>query len=308
MTCREFQLKWHELLDREAVSSPDVHRESAVSGDSDRPQFDVPDCDQALLDHSSSCTACRQDDARYRVLRQALRAWHRRPIVTVDLADRILAAASFPSAARSSKAAAVRGWGRPRALIGLGAAAAAALIGIAFITIRTGTASRNRAAQAPASNLTGSAAQVGSVAVLDAGKNDWRVLHEAVAEATSATWELALSASEPAARLGQEVMNATSLGHEDGLARTEEQRVAAAASAGSRARSVESGLSIGVPSLLPITADPAIASAVLQGVGDHVAARVRPLSSTALRAFSFLLGPTMDQPEPRTNTPAAKGA
>jgi hypothetical protein len=63
-----------------------------------------------------------------------------------------------------------------------------------------------------------------------------------------------------------------------------------------------------VPSLNPLRPDPAAASALLQQVGDDLASGVRPLSSSARRAFGFLLGPALDQPEARTKPPVAKGA
>jgi hypothetical protein len=95
-------------------------------------------------------------------------------------------------------------------------------------------------------------------------RSDPGPLTDALADATSATWDLAREASAPAARLGRDVLGAAALP--------------------------------GSPTA-PETPDPsASAAVVLRQVGDRVNEGVRPLSGSARHAFSFLLGPALDEP------------
>jgi hypothetical protein len=140
------------------------------------------------------------------------------------------------------------------------------------------------------------------------GSSDRGALHEALAEAGSATWDLALAASEPAARISRDMLNATT--QDDQIVPEAPSDRPRTSSAGSDTglNPVASGFPVSVLSFVPLTPDPAAASEVLQGVGDHFAAGVRPLSSTARHAFSFLFGPARDQAGPQTSPRAAKGA
>ena len=88
-------------------------------------------------------------------------------------------------------------------------------------------------------------------------------LTEALADATSATWDLAREASAPAARVGRQVLD-------------------------------DAAAIPGTPSALAMPVAVAPAPEVWQTVGDRLSAGVRPLSGTARRAFSFLLGPPPD--------------
>ena len=103
----------------------------------------------------------------------------------------------------------------------------------------------------------------------------------------SATWDLARSASEPAARISREMLEATTRPAEfesdprsDGTVAGEDHVPI----------SRPMGLTVSVPSLAPFAPDPSAASAALQQVGDHLADGVRPLSDTARHAFGFLMG------------------
>ncbi len=113
-------------------------------------------------------------------------------------------------------------------------------------------------------------------------------LNEALASASEATWDLARSASEPAARLSRQFLDA----------------------AGDLDNPRQSGNSaaVSVPSLDSFTPDSASAVETIQQVGDRLASGVRPLSSSARQAFGFLLGPPPPKPEVRANPPAARGA
>jgi len=123
---------------------------------------------------------------------------------------------------------------------------------------------------------------------------DSRVLNDALAEATSATWDLALSASEPAARISRQMLDAAI--EPDSRPRD----------LGNRGREAE--VSVTMPTLTSLAPDPSAAGTMLQEVGDRLASGVGPLSSTARHAFGFLLGPAPAKLEGRKTPPAAKGA
>ncbi len=117
-----------------------------------------------------------------------------------------------------------------------------------------------------------------------------RPLNEALAGATSATWDLARSATEPAARISRNVID---------VATTPGSTVP------------DSGASVpavSVPSLDSLAPDSDTAAAMLRQVGDSLVTGVRPFSSTARHAFGFLLGPVPAKPEARTIVPSEKGA
>ena len=117
-----------------------------------------------------------------------------------------------------------------------------------------------------------------------------------MAEATAATWDLARSASEPAARISRQVLDAaTQADHDPSLPTLTPAWEPNAAGAL-------------VPSLAALAPDTAAAETALQQVGDHLATGVRPLSDTARHAFGFLLGPANAKTEVPANPPAPKGA
>jgi hypothetical protein len=112
----------------------------------------------------------------------------------------------------------------------------------------------------------------------------------ALSEATAATWDLARSASEPAARISRQVLDAAT-----GPDRSPAQPASVV-------------VAVSVPSLDSLAPDTAAAGAMLQQVGDHLTNGVRPLSNTARHAFGFLLGTALAKPEVPVNPPAQKGA
>ena len=121
-------------------------------------------------------------------------------------------------------------------------------------------------------------------------------LNEALAGATAATWDLARSASEPAARISRQVIDiATS---------PEVSPVPTASNADAKT----SAVTVSLPSLGSLAPDSGAAAAMLQQVGDRLATGVRPLSSTARHAFGFLLGPAPVKPEAPAHLPSEKGA
>jgi hypothetical protein len=232
----------------------------------------MSDLERTLRDHAADCPACRQVATRYQLLRRALGAWSgARPAAPVELADRILAAAQGPAATR---------WGaglrtaRPFWRIGLPLATAAAAVALVFVRPTIDGPGPDRRTTVPPS-LAGNTPEPGA-------------LHTAVANATAATWDLARSASEPAARISRQVLDA--------------------ATAPEVASADDGSGSFSVSSYVPIAPDSAAASAMLRQVGDGLAASVGPLSTTARHAFGFLLVPAIAKPEVRPVPTAAKGA
>ena len=128
---------------------------------------------------------------------------------------------------------------------------------------------------------------------------DSRVLSEALADATAATWDLARTTSEPAARLGRQMLESATQG---------ETPARAGASGADPAGSSYSGLD-SLASVLPVVPQPPPGSALLQQVGDGLSASVRPLSSTARQAFGFLRIPALEKTDNSPiRLPASKGA
>jgi hypothetical protein len=189
----------------------------------------VPEVERALETHASGCEPCRAAAARYELLRQALLAWGPSPAPPAGFVERVLAAHEHEGR-------------RPRTLpIPRGArwaAAAVLLLGMG-LAIRVATHRAGQPANAP----------------LAAKVPVPRPLSAALADAASATIDLARTTSEPAARVGRRVL-ATSLPAE-----------------------------LAAPAPLVPVAD------ALPTLGDDVQRGVQPLSGTARRAFGFLIGP-----------------
>jgi hypothetical protein len=291
MTCRDYERDWNALIDMDRA---DARHDCAGAGPLVLAKADT---ERALLDHESDCAACRQLGARYLVLRRALQAGVQSRVAPAGLAGRILAEIERPS----PSAWAVYGEARPER-ISPAAAVLAAIVTIAAV-IALCLPSLNRALlrarlDRPATVLHPTLGPSGH----DGGADSETVpagarnLNTAVANATAATWDLARSASEPAARISRQVLNAA----------TEADRESNLPTPDVRLEPVTSGVS--VPSLAALAPDTAAAGAMLQQVGDHLATGVRPLSETARHAFGFLLGPAITKPEVPANPPAPKGA
>lgn len=193
--------------------------------------------DPVMEAHAAACPACRSLGARY----QAISTLALAPTTEVPtgFADRVLAA----SAAEVSRP--LRAWLVPLS-------AAAAVIAAVAVGVHTGTVGR-----------WGSKPPRGPVARVR--PIDTEGLSEALAVATSATWDFAREASAPAARVGRQVIGSAGL---PGAPR-----------------------SIGLPGR---SARPS--ADVWRSVGDRVNAEVRPFEGTARHAFGFLLGPTAAAP------------
>src|ERR1017187_1927897 len=263
MNCRDCERIWNELIE---TSSP-------IAGDSEN----------ALSAHAAGCPTCRQRAAGYQALRQAILAWGPPPAAPAALADRILVAARVqaPSVWQGHRPwRAVVRLRRSRPLMTAVAASILAVITVGVITKMTIDPSRGRhrvASAPPETKQSG---------VSDSSEHPR--LNEALASATEATWDLARSASEPAARLSRQFLDAAT------ESETEQTPAASAA--------------VSVPSLNAFAPDSAAAVATIQQVGDRLASGFGSLSSTARHAFGFLLGPAPPKPDIRANPPAARGA
>jgi hypothetical protein len=268
MNCRDFERIWNELIDVRSQSPGDDHARAAA------------DRESSLFQHAATCAACRRSAAGYEVLHQAILAWGNAPEPPRGLTDRVLAAVEAPP--RASRATARLS--HPSISNRWWIAAAASILalltfGVIFSRMNVNVArDRGRLAQGvpvPAPDSGGNPSE-------SAGLND------ALASASEATWDLALSASEPAARLSRQFLDAA--GEPD------------------IPRNSGSSAAVSVPSLDSITPDSASAVETIQQVGDRLASGVRPLSSSARQAFGFLLGPPPPKPDVRANPPAARGA
>jgi hypothetical protein len=139
-----------------------------------------------------------------------------------------------------------------------------------------------------------------SIAAPETAPKGSPALNRALAEATSATLDLARTASEPAGRISRDMLDAA---EEKGVSAS--QRPSGASETGSAGPEEELvGLSMTLPSLDPLRSETSGASRVLQQVGDHLSAGAAPLSSTARHAFGFLLGPA----RVRAGSPAARSS
>jgi len=256
MNCRDFDQVWNQSLDfrrrdagdRQAVDASRAAREND------------------LREHAEACPSCRVRHLQFEALRQALEAWTARPeplpVPSAGLADRIIEAAARPEPLRQGRF-------RPRYATFALAAAAAVLLAVIGPRLRPAPP-RPALVSAPA-----------------AGRNTERgLLGVAVDDATAASWQLARLASEPAARLGREMMDA-SFQPGDGSVRL----------AGFPSSS-------DLPSLDPESFSPEL----LNQMGDLLAAGVRPLSTSARQAFGFLRAPTTEKPDRPVVRPTAKGA
>jgi hypothetical protein len=265
MNCREFERIWNERVD---VSSSRAGVGSCQISPAD---------ERALEEHAAGCTTCRAKAAGYRALERSILAWGPPPDPPADLADRILEVARAASMQGAWHAR--RSSGPLRRSVAVAAAVMAIITAGIMTRISIDRArERDRLALANPADSRSSASD----------QSDGLKLNEALASATEASWDLARSASEPAARLSRQLL------------------VAATESGDSE--SPESSGALSVPSLDAFAPDSAAAVATIQQVGDRLANGVRPLSSSARQAFGFLLGPAPPRPEVRANPAGARGA
>ena len=259
----------------------------------------MDEVDASLMAHAADCPACRPIAARYQTLRHAIRAWRRPPMAPADLVHQILSVTDdlTPGIRRSATRRAQRYWldhrDRVRLIFEL---AATILVCMVLLGTLLPLINRDFRATHPEAATQIAGDELHSITVPRDVQGGPPALDRALAEATSATWDLARSASEPATRIGREVLDAT--------AQTDRNAVVPSVSLSTSVSADPDGgpasLSVSVPSLDFLGSDAAAGSStVLQQVGDHLSAGVQPLSSTARHAFGFLLGP----PPARTGSP-----
>ncbi len=210
----------------------------------DEPNGPSPALNPAAEAHRAACEACRMRSAGYVALSTALKgSTHvQLPGPSAGFPDRVLWNWHTELRAEAGR----RAWRRWGTL-----AAAAVLVvssGLGFWIGRSGHSDRP------------------SKLVVRQPSREPARLTQALAEATSATIELALESSAPAARLGRDVLGSTA-----------------------RVQAPSADL-----------ADPGGASNALEGAGRRLSSGVSPLSNQAQRAFGFLLGPAAawGDPEP----------
>ncbi|HEU5119119.1 MAG TPA: hypothetical protein VFT74_21190 [Isosphaeraceae bacterium] len=209
----------------------------------DQPSGPSPALDAEAEAHRAQCPACRRRSAGFLSLATALGSAREAPRPSADFADRVLR--RFHAERKADiRRRTWRRWGT------LAAAAALAISsGVGIWISRSGTVSHP------------------SQVVVDRPAQEPVRLTEALAAATSATIELALESSAPAARLGREVLGST--------ARVQ-------------------------PPSAEFT-NPVEASEALEDAGRRLTSGVSPLSQQAQRAFGFLLGPASSPEEPEVS-------
>lgn len=276
MTCHDFDRIWNEILDSETAGGRAGHTDAAGR-----------EC--ALLEHAARCPACGPMSARYEVLRRAIRMWGPPPRPSAGLAERILTEVKTTTGAARPVDHVVE---HTRIWPIVAAMAAAAVLVMIPLPLLNRAMDRTRVNGPQIALHNTPAANRGRS---NDGDNAY-ALNVALAEATAATWDLARSASEPAARISREALDAaTSHG---------QSTAGPAASTGTGPATP----TVSVPSLDSLVPDTAAAGAMLQQVGDRLTEGVRPLSDTARHAFGFLLGATPIKPDAHVNPPAQKGA
>lgn len=295
MTCRDFQHKWNELLDADSRRAGARNGAADVAPTAIASQVDEDEA--SLLAHAAACPDCQLIAARYQVLRQAIQVWRQPPTPPADLVRRVLSTPADDF---------VRPWRRKlvqsqretdpiryrRLMLG---GFVVSLAGCALMAITIAYLDRSRSR--PRGVTTSPTAHVELHSIAPAGESvgDAPALNRALADVTSATWDLARSAAEPAARISRGMIDAaTTDGSTPDHTPTGSTSVTSTGSADGL-----SGLGV-VPSLDRLAPDP---TSVLQEVGGRLSAGVRPLSTTARQAFGFLLGPDREPAEPPATAP-----
>jgi hypothetical protein len=302
MNCRDFQRKWDELLDADAREA------SATIGSGAEDGRSIDESEALLLAHAAECPVCRRIAVRYQTLRRAIRVWRRPPAPPIDLVSRVLSAADDPAAGTGRGAPSLA-----RRFLPVHAArirrlpqtriAAAILLFMLLGFVLYPIARQRSTDRAKQIARTIVAEHLSSSGPRDLPKVPL-ALDRALADATSATWDLARSASEPAARISREVLDATVQAHGASVVGSDDVSAVPRAELGEELAS----LSVSLRSLDPMRAESEDASGVLRLVGDQLSEGVRPLSSTARHAFGFLLGSPPRHDESRPGGTTSNGA
>ncbi len=260
MTCLEFETLWNQRLD--AIRGPDsVSESSREAADSS------PSSCEALEEHAANCASCRALANRYRVLQHSIEALtlSDSPRPPNDFAARFLAEHEELLSASRSRTLSVR-WSL--------AAAAILLAALGLFARREQPPERilvDRPIDLPQDVIAGAEDPVISPRI--------RPLNETLAEATSVTLNLMWEASEPAARLGRDVLGSYRI-----------------PSAPTLTDDVPVPLDLAEIDAPALTLTNESEKDVLRSLGEQVGGGVRPLSRPALNAFAFLM-PKIPEPE-----------
>jgi hypothetical protein len=280
MKCQEFEQIWNELLDVETSGQIGAADELAAA------ETALARREREAHEHALACARCGPARLKYETLRRSLRAWNSRaekaPAPSPELVARILA--------ESGLAREERAWYRRGALV-FGPAVAAALLALLFLPVPWRLDPPGRQPRGRSNDRVTGTLQQGAAK----GAPDAQVLREALADATMATWDLARTTSEPAARLGREVLGATTQPPDQ-------------AGADSWVTAATPFNLVSLASVLRSDAQSFPGAALLQDLGDGLAASVRPLSSSARQAFGFLRTPNVEKRNQPGTSPASKGA
>jgi hypothetical protein len=169
MNCREFENRWHDLLDARSVA--------------------VAEVDATMEAHASACDHCRAVSGRYQLLRLSVGSLAPPPPASAQSIERL-------RALRVPPARPTIPFGPRLAQIGLAASAlAASLLAVAWI-------GRDRGATAP-----GVVASPPLVVARPVPPPKAPELGPSLAEAKEATFDLAMELSAPASRIGWEVFD-----------------------------------------------------------------------------------------------------
>ncbi|MFO0891640.1 MAG: hypothetical protein U0790_21155 [Isosphaeraceae bacterium] len=252
------------------AETPDRHDPAAAP---DLATSDLPGRERALRAHAESCPRCRAAQEGFLTLRRALRACHSTgsPLAgpSPALIDRVVTDAGGQTPA----------WRRRRILIPLILGAAASLLGLWFSPLNP---NRPRLRPEPGPVAVQFTGTVGGPAP-SARPPRASSLSVAMADVTGATWDLARTASGPATRTSLRLLEAATL--QDGEPPATR-----------------------LPSVFRAVAPAGAGADLLQDVGDGLSDGVRPLSSLAREAFSFLRTPSLDRTRGRALRPSTKGA
>jgi hypothetical protein len=271
MNCDAFEAAWNEILDAE---TPGGHaRSGALDAAADR----LSERERAAKRHADGCAACRVAHERYQALRRALRACHLagQPLAgpSPELTELVVAGARQTRRTRAREA-----------LWPLLAGLAASLAALWFSPFRPRLESFRRPdPPAPAAHAV--------------PPSEGNRLDLAMADATTATWDLARATSGPAARLGRQMLDAATGTRDRGDAGATGPEPPAASDPPSPL----------LPSVLRVVTPSASGADLIQDVGDGLAAGVRPLSTRAREAFGFLRTPTLERSRRPIPQPLIKG-
>ncbi len=205
MTCHEFQRKWHELLDADSVERQAAGTSRTTGNGPDRDPVGG-ETEALLLAHAADCPSCCAIAIQYQNLRQAIRAWRRPPVPPDDLVQRILSApAETPF--RILVAGRVRGLLRAHQPVALLTGLLAASFLLALLLPAINQALDSKRANPRGTGPAGPVVDLHSVPGPVDPPADRSALNRALAEATSATLDLARTASEPAARISHDLFD-----------------------------------------------------------------------------------------------------